>query len=350
MKKITTFIVIVLVGAFIAFRLYSNKKKNQEEVAIVAQKNAQVAVKTSPVLRQEISGDFIANGNFVASQDLNVAAEIGGQVQKILVKEGDFVTQGQVLAQIKPDRVNVALEQAKQVFQVAQNEVKRFENAYQTGGVTEQQLEQVRLQLKNAQANYNAAKISSSDTSVRSKISGIVSSKNVEEGTVVGAGTSLFNVVNINELKLKVTVDERQVLQLKQGEEVVVKPTALASSVNGKISFIAPKANGAMKFPVEIIVPNSDKILKAGMYAQASFGANSQKRTTLLVPRQAFVGSVSQNKIFKIENGKAILVSVVSGTNFGDEVEIVSGLKAGDQVVISGQINLENGTEIKVIK
>ena len=348
-KVITTIIILALIG-FMAFKLYSNKQKNAEEVAIVAQKEAQVAVRAAQVAEENVSDLFSANGTFVAEQDLNVSSEMGGQVIKIYVKEGDFVRAGQVLAQTKADRTNVQLDNAKAALETAKSDLKRFESAFQTGGVTAQQLEQARLQLKNAQANYNSAAIASGDTAIRSKINGIVTSKEVEEGTLVAAGQTLFNVVNIDNLKLKITVDESQVGQLKVGDVVKIKPSTSTELVEGKITFIAPKSNSALKFPVEILVANKDKKLKAGMYASAQFGNDNNEITALVVPHSAFVGSVSQNKIFKIVNNKTEMVNVKSGRNFGDKVEIISGLTAGDEVITSGQINIDNGTPIKIVQ
>nr|WP_314289980.1 efflux RND transporter periplasmic adaptor subunit [uncultured Capnocytophaga sp.] len=359
MKKVITAVVVVALIGFMAFRLYSNKRKNAEEVAIVAQKEAQVAVRVATVTEEKVADLFTANGTFVAEQDLNVSSEIGGQIIKIYVKEGDFVRVGQVLAQTKADRTNVQLDNAKAAFETAKSDLKRFESAYQTGGVTAQQLEQARLQLKNAQANYNSVAIVSGDTAIRSKINGIVTSKEVEEGTLVSAGQTLFNVVNIDNLKLKITVDEAQVSRLKVGEIIKVKPTTATEMVEGKITFIAPKSNGALKFPVEILVNNKDKKLKAGMYATAQFGNEAQESTTLVVPHSAFVGSVSQNKIFKVVNSqnekgetvlKAEMITVKSGRNFGDKVEIVGGLRSGEQVITSGQINIDSGTPIKIVQ
>lgn len=351
MKKIITILAAVGAIGFVAYKLYANKEKNAQEVAIVAEKNAQVAVRSQKVIKENVNDLFIANGTFVATQDLNVAAEMGGQVVKIYVKEGDVVSAGQTLAQIKADATNVGLEQAKAVLDNAQNELKRFESAYQTGGVTQQQLEQIRLQVKNAQANYNSAQINSGYSVVRSKISGIVSSKNIEEGTFVGAGTTLFNVVNINDLKLKVTVDEHQISQIKVGEKAKITPSVGGNTIEGKVTFVAPKSNGALKFPVEITVSNKDKSLKAGMYATVQFESSvGSENQVLTISRTAFVGSVSQNKIFKIVDGKAELVTVKSGRNFGDKVEVLEGLSEGNEVVTSGQINLDNGTPVKVIQ
>lgn len=351
MKKIISIIITLLVIGFIGYKLYSNKAKNEQEVAIVAQKNHSVAVRVASVTKENIADLFTANGTFIAEQDLNVAAEMGGQIIKIYVKEGDVVSAGQTLAQIKADAINVGLTQAKAVLENAQNELQRFENAFKTGGVTQQQLDQVRLQLKNAQANYNSLQVNSGYTLVKSKINGIVSSKSVEEGSFVGAGTTIFNVVNINNLKLKVFVDENQISKIKVGQTAQITPSVAGNIVEGKVTFVAPKSNGSLKFPVEISVSNKDKSLKAGMYATAKFASLSNQETlTLVVPREAFVGSVSQNKIFKVEGGKAQLINVKSGRNFGEKVEILEGLSENDQVVTSGQINLENETAVKIIQ
>ena len=79
----------------------------------------------------------------------------------------------------------------------------------------------------------------------------------------------------------------------------------------------------------------------------------------MVVPHSAFVGSVSQNKIFKIVSSKnakgqevlkAEMANVKSGRNFGDKVEIISGLTVGEEVITSGQINIDNGTPVKIVE
>ena len=103
MKKVITVIIIIACLGLMGYKLYSNKQKNEQEVAIVAQKDAKVAVRIAKVTEEKISNLFTANGTFVAEQDLEVSSEMGGQVVKILVKEGDYVSAGQILAQTKSD-------------------------------------------------------------------------------------------------------------------------------------------------------------------------------------------------------------------------------------------------------
>jgi RND family efflux transporter MFP subunit len=163
--------------------------------------------------------------------------------------------------------------------------------------------------------------------------------------------TAMFEIVNVSKLKLTVSVNEAQVASLKLGNTVNVTSSVFPDkSFSGRITFIAAKADESLNFPVEIeIQNNADKSLKAGMYGTANFGSK-QKQQLKVVPRNAFVGSVSSNQVFVVENGVAKLKKVTSGRILGEQVEIVDGLSDGDTVIITGQINLQDGNAVEIIK
>ena len=148
MKKIVVIIVVIIasLGA-ISYTLMNNKKENEAKTAIVAEKNASISVKVATVKTEEVSLDFSANGNFEPIQELSFSAEKSGKITKITVKEGDFVTVGQTLAIVRSDVVNVNAQNANAIYQNAVPDYNRFENAFKTGGVTKQQLDQAKLAL-----------------------------------------------------------------------------------------------------------------------------------------------------------------------------------------------------------
>ena len=351
-KNILTGLIIIGILAIIAFTLMNNKKENEAKTAIVAEKNASVSVKTETVKTEEVSLDFTANGNFEPLQELNFSAEKPGRVVRVLVKEGDNVRIGQTLAIVRSEQISSDLQTAQASYQNALADYNRFENAYKTGGVTKQQVDQARLALVTSKSRLQQAKVNIGDTNIKSTINGVVNKKYIEPGSVLGAATQMFDLVNVSKLKLKVTVNENQVAGLKLGNNTKVTASVYPDQVfSGKITFIAPKADTSLNFPVEIeIANNSSNDLKAGMYGTAEFASNQQKQSLMIVPRNAFVGSVSSNQIFVIENGVAKLKMVTSGRILGDKVEILSGLSEGETVIITGQINLTDGTKVDVIK
>ncbi|RZJ77643.1 MAG: efflux RND transporter periplasmic adaptor subunit, partial [Chryseobacterium sp.] len=341
----------VLIGLG-AYKIADNKKKQQLEVKEVARQVDKINVNVVTATRENINTDYTANGNFIPKQETNQSADISGRVVSVFVKEGSRVGAGQVLATIKRDAIEVDVTQAKNNLQNAIIDNQRYENAFKTGGVTKQQVDNSRLQLKNAQAALRAQGVRVNDTSVRAGISGTINKKMVEPGAVVAPGTALFEIVNINSLKLSVLVDESQVGRIQIGQEVSINVNVLPDEpFSGRISFIAPKSDASLNFPVEIEVANNGK-LKAGMYASALFKTNNGAETQnmLTVPAEAFVNGVSSGQLFIVQNGTAKMITVKTGKVYGDKVQIISGLNGGEQVITSGQINLDNGSKINIVK
>lgn len=355
MKRVITIILVIAIAlAAIALVLSNNKKKNEAKTAFIAQGSGAVAVRVATVEKKVVDLDFNANGNFVANQELNFLSENAGRVNAIYVKEGDRVSKGQVLARIDAEIINTDRETAEANYQNALKDEARYQSSYQTGGVTQQQLDQAKLATKNAKLRLQASQRKLSDANIKSPINGIVNKKYIEVGAFVTAqGTQLFELVDVSKLKLKVNVNEGQVANLKLGDKIDIKSSVFPTEkFNGKITFIAPKADATLNFPIEIEVANNTKnSLKAGMYGTAVFNF-PQQAPSILVPRTSFVGSVSSNQVFVLDktNNTAKVRNVVTGRILGENVEILDGLKEGETVITSGQINLAEGTAVSIVK
>lgn len=337
--------------AGIIFVLNKNQNANAKATEIVAQKNTAVTVRAEVAENRALNLEYITNGVFSAKQEVMISAEVSGKVARVLVAEGAFVKAGQTLAIIEADKQNVTVSNAQAVYNNAKAEVERFENAFKTGGVTKQQLDQVKLQLENAKNNLRSAQLTASDVNITASFAGIVNKRMIEPGSYVNPGMQLFEVVNVSTLKLRINVDEKNIASISIGQSVKVETPVLPNqSWEGVVTFIAPKADASLNFPVELeIRNNANNDLKAGMYGTARFGADGTSNV-FAIPRTAFVGNVSSNQVFVVKEGKAMLTQVVPGRNFGDYVEIISGVQQGEQVITTGQINLLNETPVEIIK
>src|SRR5690606_14697406 len=353
MKKVIYIVIVVALLVWAGFTLAGNKQKMLEETAIVAEQSAFVTVRVDTVKSEVISSAYRANGNFAPFQDLKLSSERGGQVVRVLVDEGAKVTVGQTLAVIKADLQSVELQNAEAAYLTAQKEAERFASAFKSGGVTQQQLDQVNLQLQSAQARLNQAKINVGDSNIKSTINGIVNKRHIEPGTVVAPGAPLFDIVNVSKLKLKVNASENQVAAIKVGDTVSIKASVYPNKdFTGVVTFIAAMADESLNFPIEIEVTNNpNNELRAGMFGSAIFSSKDNDQTPVtIVPRDAFVGSVSNNEIYVIRDSVAHLEKITTGRNFGEKVEVLQGVKEGDIVVVSGIINLTDGAKITVIE
>ncbi|ACU05898.1 efflux RND transporter periplasmic adaptor subunit [Pedobacter heparinus] len=354
MKRIIIAVLIIIVaGGGIALVLSNNKKKNAAKTAIVAAGGGAVSVRTATIKKAPIDLDFSVNGTFAPNQELNFLSENAGRVTKIFVEEGSRVSKGQILARIDAEIINTDKETAEANLQNAIRDEARYASSFKTGGVTQQQLDQAKLAVENARLRLQSATRKVSDANIKSPINGIVNKKYIEVGAFVNAqGTQMFELVDVSKLKLKVNVNESQVASLKIGDKVQIKSNVFpADDYTGTITFIAAKADNSLNFPIEIQVENNGKHdIKAGMYGTAIFKFPKQA-PILTIPRGSFVGSVSSNQIFVLENGNtARLRKVIAGRIIGDNVEVIQGLQEGETVITSGQINLVDGSAVAPVK
>lgn len=348
---IITLVIIAAALAGIFYILNKNKASNQAATDEVAKQNVAITVRVDTATVREMDASYVGNGTFIPKQEVIVGAEVGGRVARVLVKEGDFVRAGQTLAIVEADKQNVGVANAQASLNNARADLARYESAFQTGGVTRQQLDLAKLKYETERNNLKSAQISASDVTIKTSVAGIINARKIEPGSYVSPGTPAFDIVNIGALKLRVNVDEKSIVNVKVGQSVPVTVSVFPDKTySGKVTFIAPKSDGSLNFPVEVEVANGKgSELRAGMYGTATFGAG-HKTSALVIPRTAFVGSVSDNKVFVIKDGKAVESNVQSGRNFGDYIEVLSGLNGGDQVIISGQVNLFNQTPVEIIK
>jgi hypothetical protein len=106
------------------------------------------------------------------------------------------------------------------------------------------------------------------------------------------------------------------------------------------------QADKSHNFKVQITINNSNRELMAGMYGSASL-TNSESITALSIPRKALIGSTKNPQVYIVRNGKSILTSFNAGTSDGEYIEVISGISKSDRIVVKGQVNLQNNSNVK---
>jgi len=302
-------------------------------------------VKVQPAAKQdvELSGTYSATVQAYAVN--NIAPQSSSRIQKINVEVGDFVHKGQVLAEM--DRVQ--LDQAKLRLTNAETELNRLRQLYEQGGLAQSDFEAQELSYKVSKSSYDNLL---ENTILRSPVNGVVTARNYDRGDMYAMASPIFTVQQIVPVKLLVGVSETDYTKVKKGDRVTLTVDALPGrEFTGTIKRLHPIMDAMTHtFNVEVIVNNSDRALRPGMYARVtiSFG----KTNSIVVPDAAVLkmqGS-GQRSVFVIEDGKAVGKLVSLGRHFDGKYEISSGLEEGENVVIKGQNSLRNGVDVEVIE
>jgi len=346
-KRIISWVIVVLL-AVVTNKLMSNKAEMKEDAKMANITSdvipVEIGVSAEAFLNDEVKG----NAKLLAVDELMVLSETKGKVLKVYKEEGDRVAKNEVLVQVEDEVFYAQYKLAKANYEKAQKDLKRFENLAEQNAIAEEQVEKMKVNLSNAEANFVGARKQYENTKIKSPISGTVNVKFAKEGMLLNGGTKIAEVVNVNSFELNVRCSEADVLKIANGQKVEVSIPVLPGEVfEGKVKSIAVKADASMKYNVELVMENSlPNKLKAGMLAEIVFPIEEDEKV-IVINRKALVGSIKDAKVFVVKNNKSELRKIELGRIIKDKVEVKSGLKAGEKLVLSGQINLKSGTKVR---
>ncbi|QCR22720.1 efflux RND transporter periplasmic adaptor subunit [Pontibacter sp. SGAir0037] len=350
MKKLIYILVVVILIGAVAFTLNKNKQEMTEKAAVAEIRSEAIPVAITEPKVEKLDKSFIAQGNFRPYQSLTLTSETQGQVLRVLKRKGDRVKAGELLVQVESNTMNADLATAQANYEKAKRDLARFENLAEGDAITKRQLEEARLQVNATQAQLVAARQRLTKTNITAPFSGEINEIHVEVGSYLNPGAKLYDLVNVDRLKLNVKVSEAEVLLVERGSKVTVRANAGGGEeYEGTVTAVAAQSDPTLKYDVEVEVKNaSNNNLRAGMYGTAFFEISDQ-RDALLLPRQAIVGSIQDPSVYVVVNQKAALRKVRVGTVTQDRVEILDGVQTGEKVVQSGQINLREGIQVKAL-
>ncbi len=343
---------MVIIALVLGFYSCNNTKSDGQnsETGIIATSYSVSIVKAS---KKDITDSFSQVGTIVAYNDVAIVSETSGRIVKVTAEVGDYKPAGYVLVEVDSELREAAYKAANVTYEKAKKDLERYEALYKEGSISDSQIEQARWSYQAAESQYIVARRQLSDTKITTPISGIVTARYVNIGSMVmGApqSTPIANVVDISRLKVKVSVSEKDVIRLKVGEPVEVTTDVFPEDVfQGSIFSISSKGDDGHTYPVEVVLKNSKQQLKAGMFGRVMFTPKSAGNL-VIVPRACIVGSVKNASLYVVENDKAKLRSVVTGKEAGTDIEVLSGLQEGEQVVLNGQNNLSDNAPVIIRK
>ncbi len=274
----------------------------------------------------------------------NITPAMGGRIREIKVDVGSRVSKGQVL--VKMDQATLSQQQTQ--VATLRRDYERYKELYEVGGISKQQIDQIKAQLDVAEYALSSL---DENTTLTAPISGIVTARNYDPGDVA-MQIPILTIESIHPVKVKVNVSESYYNRVTKGMPVEVKADALGDALfQGSVSLIHPTIDPVSHtFTVEVSVANSEQLLRPGMFARVrmNFGTNERP----LLPDYAVLKQLGSNDryVFVENEGKAIYTPVELGIRLDDKYEIISGLQPGDKVIVHGNTGLIDGDEVEVVQ
>jgi RND family efflux transporter MFP subunit len=353
MKKISIIILIIGIVGIVAFRLASNKKEIDSKNQVKDKSNFKVAVNVAKVTSRTNEKNLSLVGTVVANQVVDIKSEVQGKIIGLYYELGDYVSQGKVIARIDDKIRQLAVANAEQSLADAHQNFDRYKTLYEGGGATKAQFDQYKLALDNAENRLQQAKKELSSAVITAPFSGYITTKSIENGAFVNIGAPIATIVDISQLKVQLSVPERDVYALNVGDPVDISSNVYPGvTFKGKIKFISYQGDASHNYPIEISMLNQkSNPLKAGTYVDIAFNKKNQT-ASLQIPRDALVGSIKDAKVYVVntDNDIARIKNIIVGHDNGNFLEVISGLSEEEYIVTSGHINLSDSSKVTIIK
>ncbi|GIU76352.1 MAG: resistance-nodulation-cell division efflux membrane fusion protein [Bryobacteraceae bacterium] len=344
-----------------------------------------------------------AGGNVEAYESSELGFQVPGRIRRMLVEEGQLVSQGQLLAELDPtdyrlgaeiaegeaaaaramaDKARAGvrrqeLEQARAAYEQAEDEYRRMKTLFERKslapidfrkiethwqvarqryeeameGARREDREAAEAKLRQAEANARLNRKRVEDTQLRAPLAGVVARRLADTGEMVSAGMPVVALMRLHPARVRVGVPEAEIGKVGIGQTARVRiPSLDGREFAAKVELVGFAAEPQSRtFPVRLLAPNPRLELRAGMIAEAEIetGARVAVRT---VPADAVwrdPQGATHVFVYSPQSGRVHARRVRTGRGAGREVEIAEGLGDGDLVVIGGQHKVKDGMRVQ---
>jgi membrane fusion protein (multidrug efflux system) len=322
---------------------------------------AALAVTTAVVARRPVTRALTLTGTLTPNRKSDVAADATGKVTAASIERGTVVAAGAALVRL--DRRGAALTEEEARAQadaartqqaLADTECARADKLFAGGAINQAEHDRARAQCDAARAQALAASArarqaskSLGDAVVRAPFPGVIADRLVAEGEYVRPDTRVATLVEIDPLRLELSVPEAAVAALERSAQVDFEVAAFpGETFHGKVRYVGPSVRRQSRdLIVEAVVANPGRRLLPGMFATARLVLGQEPQP--VVPAAACKRDGEVDRVYVVANGRAEERLVSLGAREADGFTVLSGLAAGERVIAPLVPGLRDGAKVR---
>ncbi|MBT8086440.1 MAG: efflux RND transporter periplasmic adaptor subunit [Gammaproteobacteria bacterium] len=301
---------------------------------------------TSP-LRANVFATHKVTATIRSDADAPVIAKAEGEVVELLVEEGDYVSEGQVLARLDGERSRLELLAARAELVRARKEYQRNVDLHDRGLVSTSMFEGLEYDLAALEASFQVHKLDYEYRNIRATISGVVAAREIKLGQTLAVNDVTFRITDTTELIAYLHIPQAELHKFKAGQKatlsVAATPDASYSAVISRISPTIDTRNGT--FRATATVDSTGGELAPGMFGRFTV-AYEEHADALLIPLAALIDEDEQATVYVVSGAEVARRAVTTGIETDGRVEILNGLDEHDTIVVTGHASLRDGSRV----
>ncbi len=296
-----------------------------------------------------------------AVKQTQLTSEIAGYYRRAVNPEtkkpfapGDRVRQDQVIVYLDnaEHENNVRIEAKKLNLDISKNEYEKQQSLYDKGGVTLRELKNSEQAYIEAQYNYENALLQIGKMQIKSPFDGlIVDLPYYTTGSKIAAGQLMAEIMDYEQLYAEVNLPAKELTRVAMDQKVrFMHYSAPGDTLEGSVKHVSPAIDPETRaFKTQIIVNNSDLLLRPGMFVQVEIVVRSRENV-VVIPRDIILTRRRGKTVFVMAKGAAEERAIKTGLENADQVEVTEGLSKDERLIVKGFETLQNHSKVKVVR
>lgn len=346
-------LVLLVVALGIGFKLAGNKQKINAAKQPIDRSGFAIPVNVISTAMAKEGSDFSVPGTLSPFEHAKVMLQAQGKLTVLNVDLGSRVSKGQVIGSLDVASKKLELDAAELQLEKLRKDHERYKDLLAGKATSEASYDDIKFNFENQKVTVDRIRQQIRDAQLVSPVNGTVVAKNVEVGEYVGVNTAVVEVVDVSRLKAKVFVSENDAYRVNMGDAVSISSSVFpGETFAGKVTFVSPQGDASHNYAVEVAVENSKAhALKSGTYVNVRF-TTADAPAMLAIPKNALGEGVKDPYVYVVQqadsSARVQRRALVLGREIGDRVEVLNGLQVNETVVVSGQLNLTEGSLVRV--
>ena len=311
-----------------------------------------VPVEVSAALVQTIRERVQGSGLLEPAREVLISARVEGEVEQLLVEEGDTIAADASFCAIDEEPLRLAAEVARIERDQTKLAYDRLVSLGDDGRtITPQELEEAQFAMERAAANHARAALDLAHARPTAPFAGVVIDRAVELGQSVRPGDPLFTIADFEPLRLRLSLPESAVVPIVVGQVAELRSDRDGPVLTqGTVERISPVVDRE-SLTVEVVCSFefAKGSVRPGSFAHVDIITRTQENV-VLVPRRAVVEREGERIVFRIVDGRAHRAVVLTGYEDEAVVQVREGVAAGDRVATEGVRELRDGATVEIYR
>jgi membrane fusion protein (multidrug efflux system) len=326
----------------------SCKEKPKAGSVPASRRSGSVNVEVLVIKPDTMVNIIYSTGTLLPNEKVEIRNEVPGRVTGIFFNEGSEVRQGTLLLKINDQDLQAQLNKNSVQERMAQAEEFRKRQLLEIKAISQEEYDVVSNQLQSVQAERQLLDAQLAKTQILAPLTGKIGLRNVSPGSYIPSNTLIATLQQVDPIKVEFSVPEKYTQLVKNGMPISISMDYTPEPFSGKVYAVESGVDEATRtIKVRATCSNPKRLLVPGTFARISVELE-QIPDAIKVPSESMVGDIAGNKVFVVAGGKAVSRPIFTGIRTNKDVQITQGLQPGDSLIVSGLLQINDGTPVTV--